>query len=366
MNLNSSQKSYSLDDIRKNWKLLDDEAFPDIDDVRLISHEHYVSFTDVRVEFIPAWRFSKNFLNLSFFYWFLYALRLLFAATQETVIIVNGGITWLWVWCGILNIFPFIGRKTLLCWDIFVEFRHGAGRIFKISAKRKEKIARFVLDKYKINVLWSAKQVKLHADHFHLPEDRFIYIPYKANHSIRETFEIPMNNFVFAGGNGKRDYQCLIDAVEDTGIPVIISATDPKVRAQIKTLPNVMIIGAPEPAFGQLQAASRFVVIPMIYTGLKGGGEANFCNAMWHKKPIIAVDSMSAEEYIIEGKTGYVIKSGDSSALREKILLLWNNPALCEEMGIQGRKHVEEYFTHRKFLRRLLRLALLCGKNKSA
>lgn len=371
MDSTSSPKSYSLKDVRKNWKLLDDEAFPNIKNVRLISHEQYVSFTDIRVEFIPAWEFTKNFIKIPIFYWLLYALKLLFAATQETVIIVNGGVTWLWVWCGVLNIIPFIGKRTLFCWDIFVEYTLDTQKnsnffsLFKISSKKKEKFARFILEKYKINVLWSKKQVGLHASYFQIPEKHFIFIPYKSNHSIRETFDIQMDNFIFAGGNGKRDYNCLINAVKDTKIPVIISATDPKIRNQIKKLPNVMIIGAPEPAFGQLQSASRFVIIPMIYTGLKGGGEANFCNAMWHKKPVIAVDSMSAEEYIVDGKTGYVVKSGDSSSLREKILLLWNNPTLCKEMGIQGRKHVEKYFTHKKFLQRLLRLALICGQDKS-
>ena len=103
------------------------------------------------------------------------------------------------------------------------------------------------------------------------------------------------------------------------------------------------------------------VVIPMIYSGLKGGGEANFCNAMWHRKPIIAVDSMAAEDYIIDGKTGYVVQAGDSGTLKERIITLWNNRDLCHDMGQNGRKHVEINFTHALFIQRLLRLSLLYG-----
>jgi glycosyltransferase involved in cell wall biosynthesis len=151
----------------------------------------------------------------------------------------------------------------------------------------------------------------------------------------------------------------LIEAVRDTNIPVIISTTDPEVRRSIEPLPNVIVLGAPEPAFAQLQAAAEFVVIPMVHTGLKGGGEANFCNAMWHGKPVIAADSIAAADYIIEGETGYVVPSGDAGVLRTRILELWNTPDLAAEMGQTARIHAVENFCHSAFIRRLLALTLL-------
>jgi glycosyltransferase involved in cell wall biosynthesis len=194
---------------------------------------------------------------------------------------------------------------------------------------------------------------------FNLPEDRFCFLPFKSNHSKRPSYHLPMDNFIFSGGNGKRDYACLIEAVQDTGIPVIISATDPSVRKELKHLPNVMVLGAPEPAYAQLTAASRFVVVPMIYSGVKGGAEAFFCDGMWHSKAVVASCSIAAEDYIDDGETGYVVQAGDSEGLRKRIVELWNDPEKCKEMGRKGRKRCEKYFTHESFIRRCLRLALV-------
>lgn len=359
----------TIDDVRNDWRVLDGESFTMPDDVKLISHEKFTGESEINVEYVEPGNIARLFTKIPILYWLFYAIRLFRLSDSKSVVIVNGGVTHLWLWCGLLNAFPIFGKRKLFCWDIFVEYILGTEKrlkffpFIKITTQRKEKIARFILKQYGLNVVWSKKQVATHARHFNLPEHHFIFLPFKANHTKRETYDIPMGNFIFAGGNGKRDYKCLIEAVRGTDIPVIISATDPEVRKTIEPLPNVIVVGAPEPAFAQLQAASRFVVIPMIYSGLKGGGEANFCNAMWHKKPVIAVDSMAAEDYILDGKTGFIIPSGDSKILKEVIEQLWHDSDLCSAMGLAGHSHVASYFTHRMFINRLLRLAAQYGAN---
>ena len=358
----------TIDDVRNDWRVLDNASFTVPNDVRLISHEKFTGETEINVEYVEPGKIAQLFSKISILYWLLYAIRLFSLSDSRSVVIVNGGVTYLWLWCGLLNAFPILGKRKLLCWDIFVEYILGTEKrlkffpFIKITTQRKEQLARFILKQYALNVLWSKQQVATHAKHFNLPEHHFIFLPFKANHSKRETYDIPIGNFIFAGGNGKRDYKCLIEAVRGTDIPVIISATDPAIRKTIEPLPNVIVLGAPEPAFAQLQAASRFVVIPMIYSGLKGGGEANFCNAMWHRKPVIAVDSIAAEDYMIDGHTGYVVPSGDRILLRKKIMLLWKDDELCMKMGVNGRKTVEKYFMHKLFVRRLLRLAIVSNQ----
>ena len=238
-------KKYSLDAIREDWRLLDDESFSCSGEVRLISHEKFTCATELKVEYINSGKLAKLFSRIPVLYWLIYATRLFRLADSKSVVIVNGGVTHLWLWCGVLNAFPIFGKRKLFCWDLFVEYILGREKrlwffpFIKITTQKKERLARFILRQYGLNVLWSQKQVATHAKHFNLPVHHFIFLPFKANHSKRETFNIPMGNFVFAGGNGKRDYKCLIDAVRDIGIPVIISATDPDVRKKIEGLPNV-------------------------------------------------------------------------------------------------------------------------------
>jgi len=271
---------------------------------------------------------------------------------------------------GFLNRLSFFRKRTILLWDLFVEYRLGREKqlwffpFVKFKTKWKEAIGRYVMQGYSLHVLWSRRQVITHAEYYHLSESLFIFLPFKANHSKNDSSDIRIDNFIFAGGNSKRDYKTLIEAVRDTEIPIIISATAPEVRRQIDSLPCVITLAASEPAFGQLQMASRFVVLPLDDSELRGAGEANFCNPGWHSKPVIAVDNISAKDYIVEGVTGFIVPCGDVELLRKRIVQLWNDPELCRQMGENARKHVEKYFTHTLFIQRLLRLAVVLGQNQ--
>ena len=139
----------------------------------------------------------------------------------------------------------------------------------------------------------------------------------------------------------------------------MISSTREEVRRRIVADSNVIVLAAAEPAFAQLQAACAFAAFAMVHTGLKGGGEANFCNAMWHGKAVVVADTMAASDYVVHGETGYVVPAGDAESLRERILELWNDPEKARGMGREARRHVSENFTHEQFIARLVRLAAI-------
>ena len=360
--------------VRADYHSLDGSGFVFPSEVRLISHECFSEHYEVPVKYIAPNGFVRLFRWIVPISTFLYALQLFLAADKNTVILVNGGSGGLWLMLGFLNRVPILRRRKLFLWDVFVEYFLGTEKrlkffpLIKVKTRWKETIARQALAGYDLIVKWSRKQAVAHARYYRLPEEKFVFLPYKANHSNKSRYtqgglcNIALGRFVFSGGNGKRDYKCLVDAVRGTDIPVVISATNPAVRKQIELLPNIILLGAPEPAFAQLQSICTLAVVPMIDSGLKGGGEANFCNTMWHGKPVIACCNMAAEDYIIEGETGFVVPSGDSELLRRRILELWNDPERAEQIGRNGHRHVAENFTHDLFIRRLLRLALLFGE----
>ena len=63
------------------------------------------------------------------------------------------------------------------------------------------------------------------------------------------------------------------------------------------------------------------------------------------EKPIIATRVGGIPELMIDGKTGYLVNQGDHEDLIQKIQLLFNDQSLCKNMGISGRKFVEENFS---------------------
>jgi len=339
----------NIEDIQKDWRVLDKEEFHIPENVRLISHEKFSPRAGIDVEYIAPGSLAKIMKFSSILFNFFYAFQLLWKCDTNSVIILNGSGK-LWFFVGLLNRL-FYRKRSILCWDIFVE----------VNKPWKRKTMKRALQGVSLSVVWSKAQVSTHALFLEMPEERFLYLPYKANHSQGPRYDIPIENYIFSGGNGKRDYACLVNAVRGTNIPVIISATDPKVRKNIELIPNVIVLAASEPAFAKLQAASRFIVVPMIYTGLKGGGEANFCNGMWHGKPVIASDSIAASDYIINGETGYIVPSGDSNALRKRIQELWNDQEKTITMGKAARIHADKNFTHDKFISRLFKVALILG-----
>ncbi|MDR1383813.1 MAG: glycosyltransferase [Planctomycetaceae bacterium] len=360
--------------IQENYHLLELPDFGVPSDIRLISNTQFSNKNEIKVQYIPPNFLARLFRWNLFLFCFLHALQIFFSADFKTIILIDGSDKIVWLFIGWLNRLFFFRKRTLFLWDIFVEYHLGKEKrlkffpFLKTKTKWKEAAARNALLGYDAIVQWSKKQVAAHVSYYRLPKEKFFFLPFKSNHSNlskSQRYDIPIGSFIFSGGNGKRDYQCLVDAVRGTDIPVIISVTDPQVRKQIEFLPNVIVLSAVEPAFAQLQAACRFVVIPMINSGLKGGGEANVCNAMWHGKPVIACCNMAAEDYIIENETGFVVPAGDSKLLRRRILELWNNPERIAEIGKQARAHAEKNFTHDLFILRLLRLATLLANKKT-
>jgi len=62
-------------------------------------------------------------------------------------------------------------------------------------------------------------------------------------------------------------------------------------------------------------------------------------------KPVVATDVGGAREAITEGKTGFLVKSGDDEMMGNQILRLLNDPQQSRQMGQLGRRVVEERFS---------------------
>jgi glycosyltransferase involved in cell wall biosynthesis len=90
--------------------------------------------------------------------------------------------------------------------------------------------------------------------------------------------------------------------------------------------------------------SSDIVAIPSLFEG--------FCftaiEAQFFQKPVIASDTSSMPEVILDKKTGYLFKNGDSNELAQKIIYLSQNPQIREEMGREGRKYVLQKFDAKK------------------
>ncbi|NOT47732.1 MAG: glycosyltransferase [Acidobacteria bacterium] len=71
-------------------------------------------------------------------------------------------------------------------------------------------------------------------------------------------------------------------------------------------------------------------------------------------KPVAATDVGGASEAIVEGETGYLVESGDSELLADRVSSLLLDPSLAEKLGCEGRKRVTEVFSTKAQLEKTL------------
>lgn len=212
-------------------------------------------------------------------------------------------------------------------------------------------------------VVWSRRSGLGYANKLGLAAERFVVIPYKANHSKDpEEEQVLRGDYVFAGGDSERDYKTLFQAVEGLSIPVVVSTMNPALTAG-RVPGNVIVVQALEPHYRRLMAGARVVVIPLAARRIRGAGEASLLNAMWHRLAVVCADDVSAPEYIENGVDGVVVPPEDADALRAAIRSLWDDPEKARRMGLKGRAKVESSHCHDLFCERLVKLGSVLARD---
>jgi glycosyltransferase involved in cell wall biosynthesis len=59
--------------------------------------------------------------------------------------------------------------------------------------------------------------------------------------------------------------------------------------------------------------------------------------------PVVCTRVGGMPEYMLDGKTGFIVTPNDPSTLRDRVLRLLDHPALAAEMGRAGHRHVQQY-----------------------
>ncbi len=207
--------------------------------------------------------------------------------------------------------------------------------------------------------VWSRTQIENYHRAFGIPREKFVFFPYKANHSMAEPKSLRVGDYIFSGGNSERDYKTLFEAVKGLSIPMIVSATKASVIRGLTIPENVILVAAEKIAFERLMAGSRFVALCVKENIIRGSAEATMLNAMWHGKPVVIADNNSASDYIEDGADGFIVPAGSAEQMRARILELWGDPQLIARIGEAARSKVNRLYTHEQYKTRIQTLAML-------
>jgi glycosyltransferase involved in cell wall biosynthesis len=226
-----------------------------------------------------------------------------------------------------------------------------------ISTPKKAALLRHVHSHIHRIVVWSSAQYEFAVNRLGIPRSRLVELRWL----VDQKFWRPTNgstDMICAVGREMRDYSTLIEAVADWDVPCHIAA-----KADVgkwdqwmtdlrdpRALPRHITVGSK--AYAELRALyarSRFVVIPLHPTDTDNGVTV-MTEAMAMGKAVICSRVSGQRDVLIDGVNGIFVPPRDPRALREAIEYLWTHPEVCDRMGREGRRQIEQFHTLDQFV----------------
>jgi glycosyltransferase involved in cell wall biosynthesis len=208
-------------------------------------------------------------------------------------------------------------------------------------------------------IVHSVHQGRLYAEAFDMPREKFV--PLKYYHGLYEvSYPSSQGDYVFAGGDYTRDYANLIEAVRCLPYRVVIACFYRHYFQGTDIPKHVEVVTVSHDEFMRLMAGAGAVVVPLEGGLLHPGGHLTYLSAMCLGKAVIVTDDGGADEYIVHGQTGLLVRPGDPVALREAIGTLMEQRELARGIGARARAEGQKY-TIDQFLDGVLATARCCG-----
>lgn len=211
-------------------------------------------------------------------------------------------------------------RARIVLLDIMLSTPRG------LWGKLKAHLIGFLLSRtHRILVYYHNTQGLEH--HYHIPSEKFEYIPFKVNQLEMIRSMTPVDRgFVFSGGKTRRDFTTLFEAVRglDCAVRVVTMADSEITRhgtfvhdgAAPENVEIVRLDGGAEPFLSEM-AAARLVVLP-VTPEICGAAISVYIQAMALRKCVILTEGPAAEDVLTSGQA-IIVPARDPVALRQAI-----------------------------------------------
>ena len=220
-----------------------------------------------------------------------------------------------------------------------------------ISRRKKAMLLRRLHHHIDRIILWSSVQKEFAVSRLGISESKIAFVRYPVDDKFWRPLGSVQSDMICSAGREMRDYETLIRALSGTSIPCHVAArhypgkADPwrGFLSDARGFPPHISIGTKAPRdLRELYARSKFVVIPLLPTDTDNGVTC-ILEAMAMGKAVICSRVSGQRDVIREGETGMFVPAQDPRALREAVEYLWENPAVAERMGAEGRRHIERH-----------------------
>jgi glycosyltransferase involved in cell wall biosynthesis len=147
----------------------------------------------------------------------------------------------------------------------------------------------------------------------------------------------------------------LID-VADADTPVVIAgrigdqAYYERLRGMSEGRPVTFALNPSDDQVRELYATSAVTVSASVYRDLDGGLWPNsellgltLLESMAMGTPVVCTAVGGMPEYVVDGKTGFIVQPNDTAAIKQAIGRILDDPQLARSLGRAGNEHVQQY-----------------------
>ena len=191
------------------------------------------------------------------------------------------------------------------------------------------------------------RQTNGYERHYGIPHGRFRYVPFKINRYER-VIATPTRDdgYIFCGGNTRRDFKTLIDAVRDLPLPVTIVTMDDAVIAghgsvlDERQLPaHVRVVRHDgSDSFLDYIAAARLVALPIRRENISASGIGVYLASMALGKCVVISEGPAVNGVVPPG-AAVLVPPEDPAALRAAIERVYHDDAARQAVAAAGQAY---------------------------
>ena len=167
---------------------------------------------------------------------------------------------------------------------------------------------------------------------FGIPRHKIAFVPLQRASIAASAVEDTADPFILAMGSANRDYATLIEAIR--GLPLrLILVASPRSLAGIDIPDNVEVAnGLTTQQCRDLAQRARINVVPLADVAT-ASGQVTIVEALRMGRPLIATRGVGSVDYIVDGENALLVEARDVSGLRQAIMRLWDDRAMCGRLS---------------------------------
>lgn len=201
----------------------------------------------------------------------------------------------------------------------------------------------------------SSMYINNYAKRFNIANNKFFVLS-DAIHSPEKITVNVDEGYVFTGGEAQRDWETLFNACNKLPeIKFVCIARKKNFDHTLNVPRNVkLLFDTDQVTFNEFIRKSKMVVLPL--KSKLPCGLIILLQAAMMRKPIVATQTPSVENYITSGRNGYLVELGNSEDLAEKINNLYFHKELQLKFTTQLFDFVSEHHSPKQYTDRLIEI----------